>query len=94
MGAAGCATIKIGMESGDPGFLARIGRVARPEAAAAYLEQVVRVSQWCHEAGVRCRIFLMAGMPDQPPAAIEATIAALKRVGSLRHHSPERVPGL
>ncbi len=77
---AGCATIKIGMESGDRDLLARIGRVPDASSAGAYLEQVARVSNWCREAGIRCRIFLMAGLPGETPASLDATVAALKRV--------------
>lgn len=80
MAAAGCATIKIGMESGDRELLARIGRVADPSEGGAYLDQVARVADWCRESGIRCRIFLMAGLPGETPASVEATVAALKRV--------------
>jgi dihydroflavonol-4-reductase len=80
MAAAGCATIKIGMERADPAFLARIGRLPAADAAEAYLAQVVRVSRWCEEAGVRCRVFVMAGLPGQGAADSAATVAALKRL--------------
>ncbi len=79
MKAAGCATIKIGMESGDPALLARIGRV-QPAQAEGYLEQVGRVARWCQEAEVRCRIFLLVGLPAQSAASVDATAAALRRV--------------
>jgi dihydroflavonol-4-reductase len=80
MAAAGCATIKIGVESGAPALLARLGRLDTADEAAAYAEQVVRVSRWCEDAGVRCRVFLMAGLPGQGSAADPATVAALKRI--------------
>lgn len=77
MKAAGCATIKIGMESGDPTLLARLGRTSN---GAAYLEQVGRVARWCEEAGIRCRIFLMAGLPGESAASVQATLTALRRI--------------
>jgi nucleoside-diphosphate-sugar epimerase len=80
MGAARCATIKIGLESGDGALLARVGRLDSPAAAEAYVEPVARVSRWCEEAGVRCRVFLMAGLPGQGPAADRATVAAVRRI--------------
>lgn len=75
---AGCATVKIGMESGDAAFLARLGRVASSSTAEAYLGQVRRVAEWCAELDIRCRVFVLAGLPHQPPASIEATRSALR----------------
>jgi dihydroflavonol-4-reductase len=68
------------MESADAQLLARLGRIARADVAGTYLDQIARVSQWCHDAGIRCRIFLMAGLPGQTPAAVDATVVALRRV--------------
>ncbi len=80
MKAAGCATIKIGMESGDPALLAKLGRTRDNETASAYLAQVGRVARWCEESGVRCRIFIMAGLPGQTAESLHTTVAALRRV--------------
>ncbi len=77
---AGCTTVKIGMESGDGAFLAQLGRVRDSSAAAGYLAQVQRVAEWCRELELRCRVFVMAGLPGQSAASIEQTRVALGRL--------------
>lgn len=76
---AGCTAIKIGMESGDPQVLVALGRVKR-EGAAEYLAHVRRVAGWCREAGLRCRVFVLAGLPGQSTSSLEMTRAALERL--------------
>lgn len=80
LGAAGCADIKIGMESGDPALLSGLGRLPEAEAAHAYLAQVRRVADECRRLGLTCRVFVMAGLPGQDGASLAATQSQLRRL--------------
>ena len=88
--AAGCVTVKIGVESGDPDLLRAVGRLAAGQSAADYLEQARRVAADCARVGLRCRVFVMAGLPGQGAASQARTEAALRRLapGTLIHATP------
>lgn len=77
---AGCATVKIGMESGDPALLQTIGRLGKNQRSRDYTEQVRRVAVGCKEAGIRCRVFVMVGLPGQTKASLAQTEAALRHL--------------
>lgn len=85
--AAGCTTIKLGLESADPAVLTAIRRVPDEQAAAAYLDHVVGVVRACHEVGITCRVFVMTGLPDQTPAAVEHTARFLRSLRPIRLHA-------
>lgn len=76
MKGAGCAGIDIGMESGDPGMLVRIGK-------GVTVERVLDVLAWCAELGIHSILNLMFGWPDETDAELEATIAFLERAAPL-----------
>lgn len=84
--AAGCDTIKIGLESGDPELLAAIGRVRDQAAGQAYLEHVAALVDACRQVRVVCRVFVMVGLPDQSPQSLERTAAFLRRLQPARLH--------
>jgi dihydroflavonol-4-reductase len=94
--AAGCVTVKIGMETGDPGLLSGIGRLADGQRASDYVHQVRRVAAECQRAGLRCRVFVIAGLPGQSTAALARTEAELRRLApeAIIHATPyQRHPG-
>ena len=84
--AAGCDTIKIGIESGDPELLAAIGRVRDEAAGQAYLDHVIEVVNASRRAGIVCRVFVMVGLPDQSSQSLERSEAFLRRLQPARLH--------
>jgi radical SAM superfamily enzyme YgiQ (UPF0313 family) len=86
MQAAGCTTIKVGLESADPELLQAIGRVASARAAVAYVDQVTALIHACRQLGLICRVFVMAGLPGQTIASVQQTAGALRRMSPARLH--------
>lgn len=84
--AAGCDTVKIGLESGDPELLAAIGRVRDEADGRAYLEQVTAVVAACRQIGITCRVFVMVGLPDQSPQSVARTADFLRQLRPARLH--------
>lgn len=70
---AGCTTVKIGLESADPGRLVAMGRIASVGAAEAYLDSVREVVATCRQIGLRPHLFAMVGWPDEGDDEIEVT---------------------
>jgi anaerobic magnesium-protoporphyrin IX monomethyl ester cyclase len=73
---AGCSGVDLGMESGDPGMLVRIGK-------GVTVERVLDVLGWCKELGLHTIVNLMFGWPDETAAELEATLAFLERAAPL-----------
>jgi radical SAM superfamily enzyme YgiQ (UPF0313 family) len=73
---AGCAGIDIGMESGDPGTLLRIGK-------GVTVERVLDVLGWARDLGIHCIVNLMFGWPDESDEELEATLAFMDRAAPL-----------
>jgi radical SAM superfamily enzyme YgiQ (UPF0313 family) len=73
---AGCSGVDIGMESGDPGMLVRIGK-------GVTVERVLDVLAWCKELGLHSIVNLMFGWPDETTAELEATLAFMERAAPL-----------
>lgn len=86
MQAAGCTTIKVGLESADPELLQAIGRVPNEAAAAVYVAQVTELIHTSRQLGLICRVFVMAGLPGQTIASVQETVAALRGMGPARLH--------
>ncbi len=86
MHAAGCTTIKIGLETTDPELLVAIGRVPDEAAAAAYVHHVEELIEQCRQIGIVCRVFVMAGLPGQTLAAAQRTRTDLERMRPPRLH--------
>jgi radical SAM superfamily enzyme YgiQ (UPF0313 family) len=76
MKSAGCAGIDIGMESGDPGMLLRIGK-------GVTVERVLDVLGWCRDLGVHTVVNLMFGWPDETDVELEATLDFMRRAAPL-----------
>jgi dihydroflavonol-4-reductase len=101
LAAAGCVTVKIGMESGEPGLLTSSGRLGPGQTASDYLAEVRRVARTSARLGLRCRVFVIAGLPGETPAAVTATELALRQLApeAIIHVTPyhahpgTRLPG-
>jgi anaerobic magnesium-protoporphyrin IX monomethyl ester cyclase len=77
---AGCATVKIGLESGAPQRLVQVGRVPDIEAARAYLQRTAEVVAACRRIGLRAHIFVMVGWPGADAAEEQTTEDFVRRL--------------
>ena len=101
LAAAGCTAVKIGLESGDPVLLQRIGRAADPTAAGRAIAESQRVARTCSRLGVVCQVFVMAGLPGQDAASLAATRAIVAGLPAqcrvharpYQHHPATGLPG-
>ena len=73
---AGCGGVDIGMESGDPGMLLRIGK-------GVTVERVLQVLGWAQELGLHCMLNLMFGWPDETLDELRATLDFIERAGPI-----------
>lgn len=80
MRAAGCTTVKIGVESADPDMLVSLGRVASVEEAEGYVQHALDVAQAAVDVGLTCRVFVMTGLPGETEAAVRRTARFLRRL--------------
>lgn len=64
---AGCGGIDIGMESGDPQRLIRIGK-------GVTVERVLQVIAWCNDMGMTLVLNLMFGWPGETAQELENTV--------------------
>ena len=78
--AAGCWRVKIGLESGDPAILVGLGRVRDVAAAERCIAETVRVARTAAALGLKCQVFVMAGLPRQDAASLARTEAVLRRL--------------
>ncbi|HTO98045.1 MAG TPA: radical SAM protein [Myxococcales bacterium] len=76
MQGAGCAGVDIGMESGDPGMLLRIGK-------GVTVERVLQVLEEAGDLGLHCMVNLMFGWPDETMEELRATVDFIERAGPL-----------
>lgn len=86
MHGAGCAVVKLGLESADPDVLVAVGRVADQQEAEQYLASVAAVVQDCQQIGIVCRVFVMVGLPYQTRASVERTAQFLRTLRPIRLH--------
>jgi len=73
---AGCGGVDIGMESGDPGMLLRIGK-------GVTVGRVLDVLAWCRDLGLHAIVNLMFGWPDETDAELDATLDFMTRAAPL-----------
>jgi radical SAM superfamily enzyme YgiQ (UPF0313 family) len=76
MRAAGCGGIDLGLESGDPEMLLRIGK-------GVTVERVLQVLADCRELGLHTVVNLMFGWPEESDAELDATIAFMEAAAPL-----------
>jgi radical SAM superfamily enzyme YgiQ (UPF0313 family) len=80
MRAAGCTTVKTGVESADPDLLVAVGRVANVNEAERYVQHAAEVAQAAVEVGLICRVFVMTGLPGETREAMRQTARFLQRL--------------
>ena len=73
---AGCLGVDIGMESGDPDMLLRIGK-------GVTVERVLEVLGQARELGLHCMLNLMFGWPDETLAELRTTVDFIDRAAPL-----------
>lgn len=73
---AGCGGVDLGMESGSPEMLLRIGKGVTVERVLAVLEE-------CRALGLSAMVNLMFGWPDESDAELDATLAFMDRAAPL-----------
>jgi len=73
---AGCGGVDIGMESGDPQMLLRIGK-------GVTVERVLEVLGWAKELGLHCMLNLMFGWPDETLAELQTTVDFIEKAAPL-----------
>jgi anaerobic magnesium-protoporphyrin IX monomethyl ester cyclase len=73
---AGCSGVDIGMESGDPLMLVRIGK-------GVTVERVLDVLGWAKELGLHCMLNLMFGWPDETLEELRTTVDFIERAAPL-----------
>ena len=73
---AGCAGVDIGMESGDPEMLLRIGK-------GVTVERVLEVLGQAQELGLHCMLNLMFGWPGETLAELRTTVDFIERAAPL-----------
>ena len=71
MQAAGLRFVQIGVESGDPALLKRIGKNIN-------LEQVVQLRNWCLELKINTAFYLLVGLPGQGWQSVLRTVLFIK----------------
>jgi len=77
---AGCGWIKIGLESTDERVLGSSMRLGPGESRDAYVARAAEVVRACGEVGIRCRVFVMVGLPGQTEASAAQTATLLRRM--------------
>jgi radical SAM superfamily enzyme YgiQ (UPF0313 family) len=73
---AGCGGVDIGMESGAPDQLLRIGK-------GVTVERVLEVLETARSLGVHCMLNLMFGWPDETPGELRTTVDFIERAAPL-----------
>ena len=73
---AGCSGVDIGMESGDPQMLLRIGK-------GVTVERVLEVLGSAQELGLHCMLNLMFGWPDETLDELQTTVDFIERAAPL-----------
>ena len=77
---AGCTTVKIGLESGDPARLVSLGRIADEDSVDRYLGSVREAVQTCRQIALRCQLFVMGGWEDADASELENTSAFVREL--------------
>ncbi|HUW12112.1 MAG TPA: B12-binding domain-containing radical SAM protein, partial [Anaerolineae bacterium] len=75
---AGCQVIKLGLETVDDTLLWGVNRLLPGWTAARYRAHAADLVATCGRLGLRCRVFVMTGLPGQTVGALERTLAFLQ----------------
>lgn len=95
MARAGCATVKLGLESADTGVLAAVRRVRDTAAAGVYRGRALAAARACASYGVALRAFLLTGLPRETADGIAETarFVAEMRPSAVHVKVVDRYPG-
>ena len=77
---AGCEWIKVGVESASARLLADLGRIPSASGAHAYREHCRRIVQASKALGMRCRLFVMTGLPGETAQDLRETLEFVRRL--------------
>jgi hypothetical protein len=93
---AGCAAIKVGLETVDSSVLVGQGRVASEQEAEEYLRRAAALARDCAALGIACRMFVMVGLPGQTLSSAQRTAEWVRRArpATLTVKHLERYPGV
>jgi len=75
---SGCQVVKLGLETVDDTLLWGVNRLLPGWTAARYRAHVAELVATCGRLGLRCRVFVMTGLPGQTVDALERTLAFLQ----------------
>ncbi len=78
LAAGGCAMLQLGVESGSPGILRKLGKGASPELAR-------RVLRTCAAAGVRTHVYLLFGVPGETDGDRQQTLSLVREEAGSIH---------
>jgi radical SAM superfamily enzyme YgiQ (UPF0313 family) len=70
---AGCECVQLGVESGSPDILRRLGKQTTPE-------KIVQAAGLIRQAGMQLSIYLITGIPEETEIDKQQTINLIKRV--------------
>jgi len=70
---AGCECIQLGVESGAPRILSRLGKGITPE-------QVERASELIRKVGINLSIYLISDVPGESEEDLKQTVALIRRI--------------
>ena len=73
MAKAGCFSVVMGIESGDPGVLARVRKGIDLHA----VEDTLRAAR---NVGIRCQVNFMFGFPDETPRELDNSLRFMERI--------------
>jgi len=76
MSMAGCHSLLIGAESGDPAVLERLKK-------GIGLEAIVKALEVCKQAGIHTEVSFMLGLPDETVGELENTLRFMKEIAPL-----------
>ena len=93
---AGCEGIKIGVETVSETLLHRLRRLDQEQEAKDYQAHVAELVRTSQELGLRCRLFVMLGLPGEADADLQATADWLAAVepAALNIKPLELYPGI
>ena len=93
---AGCASLKIGLETVHASLLCALGRTADAAAAARYVAAAARRVEESRRVGIGCRLFVLVGVPGESDQAVAETARFLQEVRPVAVHVKPFVayPGL
>lgn len=70
---AGCECVQLGVESGSPDILKKLGKQTTPD-------KIIRAADLVRQAGMQLSVYLITGIPEETDADKQQTISLIKRM--------------